>query len=45
MIDLLGLGQPLIEIGLALGMRPKHVPIMPICAHETIKLQNESDQF
>ena len=43
MVDLLRLVQSLIEISLALSMRPEHVPVMPVCIHKPVQLEDESD--
>ena len=45
MVDLLALIQSLVEIVLALGVRPQHVPIMAICRHEAIDLEDEAHQL
>ena len=45
MIDFLCWIQALIEIRLALCVSPQHVPVMSICAHETVEFQNESDEL
>ena len=44
-VDLLSWGQALVEVGLALRVRPQHVPIMPVRAHHTVELKNEADEL
>ena len=45
MIDFLCWIQALIEVRLALCVGPQHVPVVAICAHETVEFQNESDEL
>jgi len=45
MVDFLSRCETLVEIGLSLGMSPKHIPIVSISAHEAVKLQYEPDQL
>lgn len=45
MVDFLSVGQPLVEISLPLGVRPEHVPVVPVSIHEAVQLQNEFDEF
>ena len=45
MIDLLGRRESLVEIRLALGVRPEHVPVVAICVHHAIELEDEPDEL
>lgn len=42
-VDFLGRYQPFVEIRFALRVSPQHVPIVPICVHQAVELQNEPD--
>ena len=45
MVDFLWWVQSLIKVGFALSVGPQHVPVMAICVHETVELQDESDKL
>ena len=44
-INLLVLVQPLVKVVFALCMRPQHVPIVTVCRHQTVNLEQEADQL
>ena len=44
-IYLLGGMQPLEEVGLALRVRPEHVPVVAVRVHHAVELQEEPDEL
>ena len=44
MIYFLVFRQPLVEVGLACGVRPQHVPVVPVRALHPIEFKHEFDQ-
>ena len=45
MIDLLVLIQPLVEVILALGVRPEHVPIVAVRGDQPVDLKEETHKL
>ena len=45
MVDLLALIESFVEIVLALGVCPEHVPIVAIGRHEAVNLEDKAHQF
>ena len=44
-IDLLVGVKSLVEVVLALGVGPQHVPVVPVSLHEPVQLEQEADQL
>ena len=44
-VDLLGRREALVEVSLALSVRPEHVPVVSVCVHHPVELKDEPDQL